>query len=65
MAEGQVSVPLPEGMTPEAFMKAFETFQKARVAGQVRDKATRGAMKELIDLHKVEYEKLLVKHSPK
>ena len=65
MAGETVSVPVPAGMTPEAFLKAYETFQKARVAGTIRDKATRGATKELMDLHKDEYEKLLVKHTPK
>jgi endonuclease III len=57
MAEVQVTV--PDGMTQEEFMKAFQTFQKARIAAQTRDKAVRAAMKQLIANHKAEYDKLV------
>ena len=53
---GQVSINLPPGMTADDFQKAFATFQKARVAGKVRDTATRSAMKRLITAHQREYD---------
>lgn len=56
---------LPEGMTQGDFLKAFESFQKTRVATTIRDKATRSAVKDLITAHKPEYERLLAKYSPK
>ena len=63
--EGKVQVTLPEGMTLEAFNKAFASFQTSRVATQVRDKAVRSAMKDLIAAHKPEYDVLVKKYSPK
>ena len=61
----EVKLNLPEGMTQEKFMAAFETFQKARVNAQVRDKGVRAAIKDLIKLHQDEYDKLVKKYTPK
>jgi hypothetical protein len=61
----EVKIPLPEGMSQEDFLKLFNTFQKQRVATGARDKAVRSATKDLIALHKPEYEKILEKYLPK
>lgn len=63
MAETQIT--LPEGMSQDDFMKAFASFQKSRVATQVRDKAARSAVKDLIAAHKPDYDRLLAKYMPK
>ena len=55
MPEEKVSIPLPEGMTKEEFLKLFQTFQKARVTGKVKDTATRASIKRLIENHQAEY----------
>ena len=65
MAAPTTQVPIPEGMTQEEFMKAFASFQKQRITGKARDMAIRGAMKQLIANHKVEYDGLVAKLSPK
>ena len=66
MAEpGKVEVTLPEGMSMEDFTKSFASFQKSRVATQVRDKAVRSAMKDLIEKHKPEYDGYVAKYMPK
>jgi len=55
----EATVNVPEGMSPEEFMKAFATFQKAKVTAQAKDKAVRGALKTLIANHKAEYDSLV------
>lgn len=63
--EGQVQITLPPGMSAEDFQKAFASFQKSRIATQVRDKAVRAATKRLVDLHKPEYDKYLAEETKK
>jgi len=65
MAEEKATITLPPGMTQEGFLKAFASFQNSRVATAVRDKAVRSAVKDLIDAHKPEYDRLVAKYSPK
>ncbi len=65
MAEPTIQMTLPPGMTQEEFMKAFSSFQKQRISTASRDKATRSATKDLIALHKEEFEKILKKYAPK
>ena len=60
----EVPITLPSGMTKEDFEKAFASFQKTRVATQVRDKAVRSAMKDLITAHRAEYDRLVKQYTP-
>lgn len=60
----ETTVTLPEGMTKEAFEKAFASFQKSKVATTVRDKAVRSAVKDLIAAHKAEYDRLVKQYMP-
>ena len=55
--EGQVTLPLPPGMSEEDFLKLFGTFQKQRVTGKAKDTATRTAVKKLITAHQAEYDR--------
>ena len=56
-----VSVPVPPGMTEAELLKAFATFQKNQINAKAKDKATRAAMKTLIENHRAEYDKLVGK----
>lgn len=63
--ENKVSIQLPPGMSEAQFMKAFETFQNARITATIRDKAVRASIKELIENHRPEYENLVAKNTPR
>ena len=63
--EKTVALPIPPGMTAEDVKKAYGSFQKSRVATQIRDKATRSATKDLIDKYSDEYATLVKKYMPK
>ena len=49
-----VSVPLLEGMTPEALLKAFSTFNKNVIIGKAKGKADMAAYKHLRNAHREE-----------
>ena len=51
----KVPVELPEGMDPAKFQQLFGTWQKQRVEGQTKGKATTAAMKRLKDAHTEDY----------
>lgn len=48
-------VELPENMTEEEFKKLFGTWQKQRVEGQTKGKATNAALKRLKAAHEADY----------
>ncbi len=58
-------IPVPEGMTAEAFQKIVATFLKSRETGKVKGTAQAKAMKDLKAAHKAEYDGLVTKYSPK
>lgn len=61
-----VEIQLPkelQGKSEAEVKKLFNTFLNQRVTGQAKDKANRAAMKDLIDAHKPEYEKLVAKYT--
>lgn len=55
-----VSVPLPSGMTAEAYLKAITTYTEAVEKGKKVGKADGRAFRELRDLHKAEFLKLRI-----
>lgn len=54
-----VEVSLPPGMTKEAFLKSFSSYEKMRDYTAKRDKAVRRALNTLKDAHIPEYTKYL------
>jgi len=54
----KAEVTLPEGMTQEEFTKLFGTWNKNRVEGQFKGKATTKAIARLKAAHEPEYKKL-------
>lgn len=55
--EGQVTLPVPPGMTEEQFLKLFQTFQSQRITGKAKGTATSAAHKRLIEAHQAEYDR--------
>ena len=49
-----VSIPLPVGMTQEAFLKSLSTFNKNVITGKAKGKADMAAYKHLRNAHREE-----------